>query len=165
MSQSPKEPKLISGGNALEERTEPYHAFRTLGVYIAPSGCQKKQIEILRNHVQIYHDQLHSASLLPLEACLSYLLNLHPQINRPSFFQHAHVISVYIVTSSRLAALLPKLHMNRHTSHLILFSGPCYGGLHLSALSNDQGLGQLTLYLGHMKLGVSLITIINLENG
>jgi hypothetical protein len=57
------------------------------------------------------------------------------------------------IQAPALAALLPKLKLNRHSPRAVLFSGPTYGGLSLPDLYDDQGLGQLSLLIGHLKLG------------
>jgi len=49
-----------------------------------------------------------------------------------------------------LAAVLPRLHLNRHTPRVVLFAGPRYGGLGLSA---DLGIGHLQYLVGHIKMG------------
>jgi hypothetical protein len=51
-----------------------------------------------------------------------------------------------------LAALLPKLHLNQHTPHAILFASTHFGGLQLPELYTDKGVGQLKLFFGHLKL-------------
>jgi hypothetical protein len=57
------------------------------------------------------------------------------------------------IQAPALAALLPKLQLNRHSPRAVLFSGPRYGGLSLPNLYDDQGLGQLCLLSSHLKLG------------
>jgi hypothetical protein len=56
------------------------------------------------------------------------------------------------VQAPALAAILSKMHMNRHTSHHILFGDYRYGGLSLPDLYTDQGYGQLKLLVGHLKM-------------
>jgi hypothetical protein len=46
-------------------RIEPTQAFRTLGVYISASGCQKKQMEVLRTYTQRYNECIHASTLYP----------------------------------------------------------------------------------------------------
>jgi hypothetical protein len=70
---------LIASYNHTPEilpRIEPSQAFRTLGVYISASGCQKKQIEISRVHAQPYFELLSTSTVSPSEAYLSYALYL-----------------------------------------------------------------------------------------
>jgi len=42
--------------------------------------------------------------------------------------------------------------LNRHSPHKVLFAGDKYGGLNLPNLYVDQGYGQLTLLIAHLKL-------------
>ncbi len=51
-----------------------------------------------------------------------------------------------------LAALLTKMHLNRHTYHYILFGDHRYGGLCLPDLHTDQGVRQLKLLAGQLKI-------------
>jgi len=57
------------------------------------------------------------------------------------------------IQAPALAALLPKLRLNRDSPRVIIFSGPKYGGLGLPDMMDDQGYGQLLLFIGHVKLG------------
>jgi hypothetical protein len=49
-------------------------------------------------------------------------------------------------------ALLPKLHLNRHTSRTIIFGPVDIGGLALPTLYGMQAYGQLRYFLGHIRL-------------
>ncbi len=51
-----------------------------------------------------------------------------------------------------LEAILPKLHLNRHTHRAVLFAGPSYGGNSLPEKYNDQGYLRLHMLVGHVKL-------------
>jgi hypothetical protein len=64
-------------------RIEPTTSFRTLGVYLSPSGCQKQQFQILRNHTQQYFNAVSASSLTPAEAYISYFLYLRPKLTYP----------------------------------------------------------------------------------
>jgi hypothetical protein len=52
-----------------------------------------------------------------------------------------------MIQAPALAALLPKLKLNRHSPRAT------YGGLSLPDIYDDQGIGQLSLFIGHLKLG------------
>jgi hypothetical protein len=56
------------------------------------------------------------------------------------------------VLSPVLMALLPKLHLNRHTSRAIVHGPEEYGGLALPHLYTLQGVDKLKLFLGHLRL-------------
>jgi hypothetical protein len=57
------------------------------------------------------------------------------------------------IQSPALQATLSKLHLNRNTSRAIIFGPPKYGGLNLPDLYTSQGISQLTLLLGHLRIG------------
>jgi hypothetical protein len=56
------------------------------------------------------------------------------------------------LTSKIFMALLPKLHVNRHTARSIVFGGEKYGGLALPNLYITQGVDKLKLFLGHLRI-------------
>jgi hypothetical protein len=57
-----------------------------------------------------------------------------------------------MIQAPALAALLPKLHMNRHTSRAVIYATDRFGGIGLLDLYMGQGFEQLTLFMGHLKL-------------
>jgi hypothetical protein len=50
-----------------------------------------------------------------------------------------------------LAALLPKLHLNRHTPRAVLFGSSNYGGMGIEDYFIDQRYHQLKFLIGHTK--------------
>jgi hypothetical protein len=70
-----------------------------------------------------------------------------------------------MIQAPALAALLPKLHLNRHSPRAIVYAGPKYGGLQITDLYIDQGYGQLTLFIGHLKLadeiGAPILSVLS----
>jgi len=57
-----------------------------------------------------------------------------------------------MIQAPALAALLPKLHLNKNSPRAIIFGSSLYGGLGLPDLHVDQGFEQLTLFIGHLQL-------------
>ena len=53
--------------------------------------------------------------------------------------------------SPTLAAFLPKIHLNRHVARSIVFGSIKFGGLGIRSLYSIQSLGQLTLFIGHIR--------------
>jgi hypothetical protein len=153
--QAPGDLTLTAGYGQTPEpipRIEPTSAFRTLGVHISPSGKQHEQIRILRIHAQSYHDAVQSSTLTPTEAYLSFSQYLRPKLNYPLPCTTLTPAQCKQIQAPALAALLPKLHMNQHSPHTVVFSSAAYGGLGLPDLYTDQCFGQLTLFIGHIKL-------------
>jgi hypothetical protein len=134
-------------------RLDPTDSFRTLGAYLSPSGSQTKQIKILRQHAAQYQSKVTNATLTPDEAYTSYMQYLRPKLIYPLPCSSLTQKQCQHVQAPALAALIPKLHANRHTAHVILFGGYRYGGLNLPDLYTDQGYGQLRLLIGHIKQG------------
>jgi hypothetical protein len=71
-----------------------------------------------------------------------------------------------------MEAILPKLHLNRHSPRAVLFAGPRYGGIGLAENYVDFGYGHLQYLIGHLKMGdevghmlLSLITHTQLQVG
>jgi hypothetical protein len=76
IQESPGELKLTTGYNAIPDevpRIQVTASFRTLGVFLAASGCQKKQFQILCQYAEHYHSQVLPSTLTPDEGFSSYM--------------------------------------------------------------------------------------------
>jgi hypothetical protein len=62
-----------------------------------------------------------------------------------------------------LAALLPKLHVNRNTSRSIVFGPERYGGLALPNLHTITSSYKLKLFLGHLRLNDRTGQLIHID--
>jgi hypothetical protein len=122
-------------------------------VYISASGCQQKQLDILRVIAQCYYELLSTSTMSPSKAYLSYTLYIRPKLLYPLPCTSFTPAQCCTIQAPALAALLPKLKLNRHSPRAVLFSGPTYGGLSLPDLYDNQGFGQLSLFIRHLKLG------------
>jgi hypothetical protein len=89
----------------------------------------------------------------PSKAYLSYTLYIRPKLLYPLPCTSFTPAQCCTIQAPALAALLPKLKLNRHSPRAVLFSGPTYGGLSLPDLYDNQGFGQLSLFIRHLKLG------------
>jgi len=61
-----------------------------------------------------------------------------------------------LVQAAVLETILPKMHLNRHTPHAVLFAGLWYGGVKFRDKYTDMGYGQLCLFIGHLNLEMRL---------
>ncbi len=155
IANTPAELKLTTGYSASPvavPRIDPHTAYRTLGVYISPSGLQAQQLKHLREHSVKYYSAISTSSLTPAEVFLSYTLYLIPKLLYPLACTSLTEKQCRFIQAPALAALLPKLQLNRHTPHAVLFGNPKYGGLGLPDLYTDQGFQQLRFFLGHLYL-------------
>lgn len=76
IQESPGELKLTTGYNAIPDevpRIQVTASFRTLGVFLVASGCQKKQFQILCQHAEHYRSQVLPSTLTPDEGFSSYM--------------------------------------------------------------------------------------------
>jgi hypothetical protein len=87
-----------------------------------------------------------------MAAYYSYMQYIRPRLTYPLLCSSLTQQQCRHIQAPALAALLPKMHLNQHTPHAVLFGEPHYGGLNLPDLYTDQGFGQLRLLLGHLRL-------------
>jgi hypothetical protein len=62
-----------------------------------------------------------------------------------------------------MMALLPRLHLNRHTARSIIYGPEEMGGLNLPNLYTVQGIDKLLLFLGHLRLQDRTGTLIGMD--
>jgi hypothetical protein len=123
----------------------PSDSFRMLGIYLSPSGSQHKQIKVLRTHADHFKAQIIPAHLTPDEAFIAYMVYIGPKLTYPLPCCSINQQHCKHIQAPALAGLLPKLNLNCHTPHTILFAGPKYGGLNIPELYTDEGFGKLKL--------------------
>jgi hypothetical protein len=146
---------LTAGYNTYAEdipSISPNAAFWTLGIYIIPSGSQKRQLEILHQAALDCGARLSTSTLTQEEAYWSYMTYLRPQLTYPLACSCLTPAQCYSIQSKALEHFLPKLHLNRHSPRAVLFGPRLYGGLELPYLYVDQGHQQLRLLVGHLNL-------------
>ncbi len=152
---APGEMKLTSGSSA-HKATVPWietkESFRTLGIYISPTCSQQTQMKILRQLLEEYNTSLSKATLSAADAYCSYMTYLRPRLQYPLPCSSLTQAQCQKIQAPALSALLPKLHLNQHTPHAVIFGSHQLGGLGLPDLYTDQGHGQLNLLIGHLGL-------------
>jgi hypothetical protein len=150
ISQTPGDLSLTSGSSTISQivpRIAPKEAVRTLGAYITT-----KQMKVLRSYSEEYYAAVSISTLSPLQAYCSYTMYLRPRLGYPLPCSSLTQAQCRSVQAPALAALLPKLHLNRHTPHAIVFGPLHYGSLCLPDIYTNQSYGQLKLLLGHLGL-------------
>jgi ribonuclease HI len=80
------------------------------------------------------------------------MLYLRPRLNYPLPCTSLTEKQCHHIQAPALAALLPKLHLNRHTPHAVVFGNTRYGGIGIPAMYTDQGFQQLKYLTGHLHL-------------
>jgi len=166
---------LTAGYSRVQEiipRLAPTDGFRTLGVYLSPSGTSQLQTKVLRQHADKYKSQLLFSTLTPLEAYCCYMQYIRLRLTYPLACSTLMQQQCHYVQTPALEAILPKLHLNQHTLRAILVASSRYGGLEIPEKYTDQGYFQLKLMVGHPKLKdevgnliLSLITHTQVQTG
>jgi hypothetical protein len=132
-------------------RLDPKDSFRTLGIYISSSGSQTRQARVLRQYAEEYKIRVSMSNLSQEAAYCSYIQYIRPKLIYPLPCSALTQTQCRHIQAPALAGLLPKLHLNQHTPHAIIFGEQRFGGLNLPDLYTDQGCGQLRLLLGHLR--------------
>ena len=129
-----------------------FDTYRTLGVYISPSGTTKKSFQVLLAKAQHYQSKIIASKLPRKAALLSYNMYLLPKLGYPLPALTFSEIECHRLQSPTLAAFLPKIQLNRHIARSIVFGFIRFGGLGIRSLYSIQSLGQLTLFTGHLRV-------------
>jgi len=175
IKQTPASIALSTGANSMLDivpRIEPTQGFRTLGVYVTPSGQYSRQIKVLRKYAEQFKQDILSSHMTPSEAYCCLMMYIRPKLNYPVPCVSMTEAQCRHIQAPILEAILPKLHLNRHSPRAVLFAGPKYGGLSIPETYVDLGYGHLQYLVGHLKIGddigrmiLSLITHTQLQIG
>jgi ribonuclease HI len=166
---------LTTGENPLPDtvpRIEPTQGFRTLGVYLTPSGQYTSQVKVLRRHAEQLKQLLSQSHLSPSEAYCCLMMYVRPKLNYPDPSVSLTEIQCHHILAPIMEAILPKSHLNRHTPRAVLFARPRFGGMSIPEKYTDLGYGHLQYMVGHVKMGddigqliLSLVTHTQLQVG
>ncbi len=119
-------------------RLSPYNSYRTLGVYISPSGSCLKALKVLRSMAEDYASKVIPSTLTRDEALTSYLQYFIPKIG---FSLPALALTekqCTTVQAPALTAFLPKIHLNQHTARSIIHGPTEFGGLNIPRLFSTK---------------------------
>jgi len=129
-----------------------YETYRTLGVHLSPSGDTAGAEKILLSLAQDYKAKI-AASRLPREAAiLSYNMYLLPKLGYPLPAMYLSEDTCNSIQTPTIMAFLPKIHLNHNSARSIVYSPLQFGGLAIKTLYSIQSIGQLPLFVGHMRL-------------
>lgn len=142
-----------NGTNTTEiQRIDPNTSYRTLGVYISPSGSSKGAFQQLKGTVLDYCANIVASKLTRQEILTSFIQYLLPKIRYQPPLLLLSLSDCDKLMSPILTAILPKMHTNRNTSRAIVHGPEAFGGMALPHLHTIQGIDKLKLFLGHLRL-------------
>lgn len=125
--QSPGHFFLTSGYKTLREAIpciEPGSGFRTLWVHLSPSGSQSHQEKVLWQHAECFQSMVNGSAFTPVEVYCCYMQYICPSLTYPLPCTSLTQQQCRRIQAPTVAAILPKLHMNRHTPRAVLFASP-----------------------------------------
>lgn len=119
-----------------------------------------------------YATQIIGSNLSRSSALWSYLLYFIPKLTYLALALALTEQECMKIQSPSVMALLPKLHLNRHTARSIVHGPYKYGGLQIPSLYVLQCYGQVSIFLGHIRLGdktgkllLICLSFLQLESG
>jgi hypothetical protein len=114
---------MTSGANqhpAEIKRIEPTDTFRTLGVYVTPNGSSAGAFTVLKDIALTYATVTTGTHITRQEALTSYIQYLLPKLRYQPPLLSLTQKQCDKLQSIVLQALVPKLHLNRHTARSII---------------------------------------------
>lgn len=147
---------LMTSGNDTSQIAipciEPTDSFRTLGVFLSPSGSNKGAMSILQEIVLTYASTITGTHITRKQALVSYIQYLLPKLRYQPPLLSLSPTELARLQAPTLSALLPKLNINRNTARSIIHGPEEYGGMNLPHITTTQGVDKLQLFLGHLRL-------------
>jgi hypothetical protein len=141
-------------------------------VYVTPSGQYTRQARVLHDYAEKFKTQIEGSALTPTAAYTCLMLYIKPKITYPFPCVSLTEKQCRHIQAPILEAILPKLHLNRHSPRAVFFAGPRYGGISFPEYYANLGYGHLQYLVGHIKIGddigqllLSLVTQTQLQVG
>ena len=129
----------------------PYSAHKTLGHFKEPAGTQVKQLQELKLKSDTNTRFLQTCSLTRDEAWTYYYACYLPSVSYSlanSFFTKSQLTKIQ---RNAMKLIVPKCGYNRNMKQEILYGPLQYGGANFRHLHDQQGLGQLNLFMRHWR--------------
>ena len=140
-----------SGNESNLQYLSPYTSHKTLGHHKEPAGTQRTQYKELLKKSDNSTAFLRSCSLSREEAWAYYYACYLPKVCYPLANSHFSKQQLTKVQAKAMSLIIPKCGYNRNTKREIIFGPLKLGGANFRHLYDQQGLGQLTLFLRHWR--------------
>jgi hypothetical protein len=113
---------------------------------------QRRQQRYFATYAIDYASHIIGSSLSREDALLSYTMYFFPKVWFPLPALTLTMQQYNKIPSPALTAVLPIMHLNRHAVRSVIFGPLKYGGINLPYIYTFQCLGQLHLFLGHLRM-------------
>jgi hypothetical protein len=135
-------------------------AERTLGVRIAPIGTQTSEIAWLTEKAATFAKRISQGHLSREEAAVAYHSVYIPRMTYSLGSTTLSPDEARKIQSEPLMTILPALGINRNMKRAAVFGPAAYGGHNIKCLFTEQGIQQLEILIGHLRLQSSIGTVI-----
>ncbi|KAI2490272.1 hypothetical protein MHU86_24293 [Fragilaria crotonensis] len=129
----------------------PYASHKTLGHYKDPAGTQREQYRQLKSKSDNSVEFLYQCSLTPEEAWTFYYACYLPSIGYPLANSHFTAAQLNNIQRKAMSIIIAKCGYNRNTKRAIIYGPLEYGGANFRRLYDQQGIGQVQLFLRHWR--------------
>ena len=158
---------ITTGQNFSEKhiirRIPPGKAYRTLGVFVAATGQQEKQKEVLQGKSREWSIKMKYSNLTGEEKLISYQQQLLMRLQYP--------LPCTLLTRSQLAQVqapslteaINAMGLNSTFPRCVLYGDNRYQGLEMTNLYVYQGIEKIKMYVGHIRLGSETGNLIQIE--
>ena len=144
---------VIRTGDGIRHETVPfrsaYDAYKTLGYYKSPSGCQTTQYKILKKKCDD-HARIVTTSALTRRDAWTYYFSMY--LTSPGYplpLSHFSPVDLHSLETKSLPALIAKCGFNRHTARDVLYGPVRLNGGGFRPFRTEQGVGQILYLLKH----------------
>ncbi|KAI2503136.1 hypothetical protein MHU86_11327 [Fragilaria crotonensis] len=128
-----------------------YQAHKTLGHFKEPAGVQKAQARQLRKLCKEHVDFLWRTPLSRYEAQTFYKTSFLPSISYPLSCSAMSTRQLESIQKATMAIIIARCGYNRHTKREIIYGPTTLGGSDFKSFYNQQGAGQIALFLRHSR--------------
>ena len=123
-----------------------------LGVRLAPSGAQLTELKWIQNKAIKFAYHVGKSQLTRAEARQAYHSIYIPSLSYSLGTTSLSPTEAKSIQKRALLRILPALGINRHMPRAVVFGPKAHGGLGLRCFHTEQGIQQIELLIGHVRL-------------
>ncbi|KAI2514379.1 hypothetical protein MHU86_272 [Fragilaria crotonensis] len=144
-------PDALAGEDQELQYLSTYEAHKTLGHYKEPAGTQRVQFKKLQDKSKELTSFLWSTNLTREESWTFYFATYLPSMSYPLANSHFTERQLTQIQRKAMSIIFAKCGYNRNMKREILYGPLEYGGSNFRRLYDQQGIGQIRLFLRHWR--------------
>ncbi len=135
---------------------------RVLGVWLSPDGNNSDDLKILVAKVAALGRNIAISKLSRSEVATAYEFILRPSMKYQLCSTTFNIQECATIDRSYLPYVLSEMGFNKNTKRLLLIGPQSLGGFGFTDTFTDQGISQLTLFIGHIRLNQEICTLLHI---